>query len=122
MYILPISNDPVQTFGFDMDFYPSRITLKCPQIECEGVNQYPVLDLFLDGFNPVYGIPLIPNADLLGSYIANGCLPLDLGALVALSDVNGVVSCETLSSGTAALAYIDGATTAFTSLYGARFG
>ena len=118
MYVLSISDDSVQTFGFNMDFYPSRMTIKCPQIDCGLSNQYPVLDLYLDGYNPIYGIPLVPNVDILGGYVRNGCLPLDLGALFVLPDVRGNASCEELSNGTAALVYIGGAETAFLSLYG----
>lgn len=118
MYVLPISDDEVQAFGFEMDFYPSRMIVKCPQIDCGFSEQYPVLDLYVDGYNPVYGIPLVPNSDILSTYVRNGCLPLDLGALFVLPDVNGNAGCEELANGTAALVYIGGAETAFLSLYG----
>ncbi len=118
MYVLSISDDSVQTFGFDMDLYPARMTIKCPQIDCGLPDVYPVLDLYLDGYNPIYGIPLIPNVDILSRYITGGCLPIDLGALFVLPDVNGNAGCQELSNGTAALVYIGGPEAAFLSLYG----
>lgn len=118
MFILPIANEVNQSFSFEADLYPTTIVLKCPNNRCGGgVTSYPpIIDVFIAGYEPIYGIPLINGVDILRDYVASACIPVDYGTLMALSADGSDVTCGSLISGSSALVYLNPAESIFASL------
>lgn len=107
MFVIPVSNDNSQSFRIDLDNYPATVILKSSAIQCLETNPV-VMDIFVEGFPPVYGIPLIPLEDALAKSVSSGCLPLDIGAIIPVPDINGEVTIEGLSEGFSILTYFNG--------------
>ena len=118
MFILPIANETNQSFSFDADFYPTTIVLKCSVENCAkpNVRYPPVVDIFVGGYPPVYGLPLINGIDILSERVSSGCLPFDYGAIIPLSNDGSEITCESLISGTSALVYLNAAEIILSSL------
>ena len=117
MFVLPIANETNQAFSFDADFYSTTLVLKCPNNNCGPNTSYPpIVDIFVGGYPPVYGLPLINGIDILSERVSSGCLPFDYGAIIPLSNDDSEITCESLITGRSALVYLNAAEVLFSSL------
>lgn len=117
MFILPISDDINQSFSFNADSYPTRIVLKCPDGKCSTLFETPpIVDVYITGYEPILGLPLINGVDILKEHVSSLCAPLDYGAIIPLSKDGSPVTCSSLALGDAALVYMNAAEIIFSSL------
>lgn len=106
MNIIPLSDTDSQIMNVVLDNY--RVTLNVKFFEdLRGVSIPPVMDIYINGFPDVTGIPLVYGADLVYRQVKSGCLPFDFGSLFCIPDPNDVVDRSTLVSGSAALVYFN---------------
>lgn len=115
MFLLTISDDVNQSFSFDADFYETTIYLKCPDGDCD-VSRPPIIDVYVQGYEPILGIPLIKGVDLLYEYVANGCLPYDYGSIMVVDSQGVDVTCDRLVLGLSSLIYFNPAESIATSI------
>ena len=107
MYVIPLSDDDSQIFRIPLGVYGASINVKFPRQKTLSSSVFvpPIMDIYVDGYQPIYGIPMIPRNDLLHEYSISGCLPLDLGSLICVPDSNDVFDRDSIVSGQAALVY-----------------
>lgn len=108
MYILTLSDDINQSFSFSSDLYNTTIYLKCPEVDC-GFSTVPLIDIYVDGFQEVLGLPLIHGVDILSEHVSSGCLPFDYGAIMALDRFQEEITCERFFEGLSYLVYFNAA-------------
>ena len=114
MFILGISDDVNQSFSFSADNYETEVFIKCPDGDC-GYST-PIMDVYIQGYEPVLGLPLIFGIDILSDYVSSGCIPYDYGTLVVVSRDGSEVTCEKLALGEASLIYLNAAESLLLSL------
>lgn len=114
MFILGISDDVNQSFSFSADLYETEIFIKCPDGDC-GYNT-PIMDVYIQGSEPVLGLPLLVGVDILSEYVSSGCIPYDYGMLIVISRDGSEVTCEKLALGEASLIYLNTAESLLISL------
>lgn len=110
MYVLTISNDINQSFSFDADGYNTTIVLKCPDdsVSC-GFSRPPLIDIYIDGYPNIFGVPLVSGVDVLADRVNSGCAPLDYGAIIPFTSDGSELTCEKLVTNEAALVYLNAA-------------
>lgn len=116
MYILTISDDVNQSFSFNSDNYNTNLVLKCGEDLTCNFSTTPVLDVYVDGYEPILGLPLINGVDILSEHVSAGCLPFDYGAIIALSQDDRRINCRDLVLGNSALVYFSSIDIIYSSL------
>jgi len=106
MFILHVSEDTNQVFNFTSQ-YRTTINIKFPDDSLVDKDKYvPVMDIYIDGFSPIYGIPMIPYSDVLSEYVKARCIPLDYGGIITIPTREGVINKESIVNQDALLVYL----------------
>lgn len=106
MNIISIDDINSQAFSFNMDSYSAYIIISKPPIRRD--YGYGVMDLFVDGYGDIFGIPMVEGVDLIADYVKSGCLPVDIGAFYVISGDNMGSNVSDIASGYAMLMYLTG--------------
>jgi hypothetical protein len=104
--IISIDNVNSQRFSINLDSYNAYVIISKPPEDRD--NGYGIMDLFVEGYPDIFGIPMIKNQDILEEHIRSGCLPVDIGAFFIIPSDDEKYDVEEIAGGFAMLMYLTG--------------
>lgn len=115
MKFISFQNAEAQSTEINLDGYEVTISLKDIGKRKNSVSV--VMDISIDGFPDIYGIPLLPYRDLFESYINSGCMPVDFGAIIVMPIDNSEINVQNIGEGRVGIAYMNTAEVLVSSIY-----